>query len=139
MSFDSVQVDYIKPETLSEMIIANEKKIQVIDVRGRDFGEFGCCIKNAINIKTSVFIKEKTQEILEKYHSYDYIVIHCMRSQQRGPKCAKHLKSSFIYSKYYATSSVEIVILEGGFGRFYNKFYFTPQKDLLFDEIEETE
>ena len=98
MSFDSIEVDYISPETLSEMIINNEKKIQVIDVRGRDFTEFGCCIKNAVNIKTSDFIKKRTPEILEKYHMNDYIVIHCMRSQQRGPKCAKHLKSAFIYA-----------------------------------------
>ena len=135
MNFDGIEVEYMKPETLKDLLITNEKKIQVIDVRGRDFTEFGCCIKGAVNIRTSDFIKKKMPEILEKYHSLDYIVIHCMRSQQRGPKCAKNLKAHFIYSKFFATSSVEIVILEGGFGRFYNKYYFTEERELLFDEL----
>ncbi|KAL7717379.1 Rhodanese domain-containing protein [Entamoeba marina] len=125
------QVEYVDDEQLISWIKDKVTKIQIIDVRGSDVN--GLVIHGAINYPVSVF-KESIDQILDKYHSYDYIIVHCMRSQQRGPRCAEFLKRRFYSSKYYATSNVQIVILEGGFGRFYNKHFNEPE---LFDEVQE--
>ena len=129
MNFE-VELDYISGDDLIKMMKENTKKFQIIDVRGRDIGDL--MIKGAINIPRKTFEKD-VDKIIETYANYDYVVIHCMRSQQRGPACARLMKQYFTISKYFATSHLKIVVLEGGFGRFYNKHF---QESELFQEIE---
>ncbi|EDR29854.1 hypothetical protein EDI_298610 [Entamoeba dispar SAW760] len=122
--------NYINDEQLIQLMKDDKIKLQIFDVRSSDVGS--CVIHGAINYRVNEFIK-KIPQILEKYHDYNYIVVHCMRSQQRGPKCARALKEAFITSKYFSTSNVSIVILAGGFSNFFNKHF---QEEDLFDSIE---
>ncbi|EDS89700.1 hypothetical protein EHI8A_055020 [Entamoeba histolytica HM-1:IMSS-B] len=125
-----IEVDYINDEQLIQLMKDEKIKLQIFDVRSSDVGT--CVIHGAINYRVTELMK-KIPQILEKYHNYNYIVVHCMRSQQRGPKCARALKEAFITSKYFSTSNVSIVILAGGFSNFFNKHF---QEEDLFDSIE---
>ncbi|ELP94917.1 hypothetical protein EIN_250110 [Entamoeba invadens IP1] len=108
-----IEDEYMDDETLIHLMKDGKTKIQIIDVRGSDLSDR--MIRGAINIPNrDGYFVSKIPEILETYHTYDYIVVHCMRSVVRGPSCARKLKEKFVLSKYFATSNLKIVILSGG-------------------------
>merc|ERR1711971_642641 len=58
----------------------------VIDVRNSDLDFVGGHIKYAVNIQHDTFL-QSVPRIIEQYHAVERIVIHCMYSAHRGPKC----------------------------------------------------
>ena len=124
------RLNYIDCKDVVELITTNKenKKYIIFDVRGSDVGDK--IIHTAINIPSPNFI-QTAPSIASLYKNYDYIIIHCMMSQTRGPMCASTLNECFKQEKL-KDSSVSILILRGGFERFYNSY---GERSELFDSI----
>ena len=124
------RISYISPKDVRELIEHNteQKKFIIIDVRGSDVE--GLIIHGAINIPCNNFI-DSVSGIVGMYHTYDYIIVHCGQSQNRGPHCAYVLNNAFENSNH-KDSKTEIKILTGGFNAFYNNFM---EFDNLFDKV----
>ena len=58
----------------------------VIDVRNSDLDYVGGHIKKCTNIQHDQFL-QNVPHIIDQYHATDRIIIHCMYSAHRGPKC----------------------------------------------------
>jgi rhodanese-related sulfurtransferase len=84
-----VPVQYISTSELSAILTT--KSLTVIDVRNDDFE--GGHIPGATNIphgdewEDPVFL----DKIIESVIGQDKVVLHCMKSQARGPYCARSL------------------------------------------------
>ncbi|GAA6007632.1 hypothetical protein JCM10207_006417 [Rhodosporidiobolus poonsookiae] len=109
------QQRYIKPDTVAQWITDQPKRDDylIIDVRSSDFP--GGNLPGAVNITTKEFRNEESLDRLIQRHilphpSLRTIVVHCMRSQTRGPYAAYLLSRAPSLPK-----NVDVVILEGGF------------------------
>ena len=124
------RLGYIDCKEVVELITTNEqqKKFIIIDVRGTDVGNL--IIHKAINIPSFNFF-QTAPSLAALYKDYDYIIVHCMMSQSRGPMCASSLNECF-QSEKLKDSTVQIRILRGGFERFYNNY---GERKELFDSI----
>ena len=93
------KLSYITCEEVVELITtnANQKKFVIIDVRGSDVGDL--IIHTAINIP-SPNIRNTAPSLIALYKDYDYIIVHCMMSQSRGPTCASLLHECLMNEKY---------------------------------------
>ena len=84
-----VPVRYIERTDLLPLV--QSKQVTIIDVRNDDF--VGGHIPSAINIPYSDQweIDEFLDEVLKRVKSMgqSQVVFHCMKSQQRGPYCAR--------------------------------------------------
>lgn len=89
-----IQLSYVTSEQLHKLLESKQHNILVIDVRDDDY--IGGNIKGAINVPSYTF-NNRVQHIVEQYivnnnmPPPDYIVLHCMKSQVRGPSAARQL------------------------------------------------
>lgn len=89
-----IQLSNINSDQLHNLLESKQHNILVIDVRDDDY--IGGNIKNAVNIPSHRF-NYRLQHIVDDYivnsniQPFDYIVLHCMKSQVRGPKAARQL------------------------------------------------
>ncbi|BGP47533.1 Cdc25 phosphatase Ibp1 [Rhodotorula kratochvilovae] len=111
------KLKYIKPDTVAELIRAGETRrpeFLVIDVRSSDFP--GGNLPGAVNITTREFRDDAAidrviqRHIAPRLPQLRTVVVHCMRSQTRGPYAAHLLSRS-----PSLPPDVEVVVLEGGF------------------------
>ena len=88
-AMSEVPVRYIERTDLLSLV--RSKQVTIVDVRNDDF--VGGHIPSAINIpygdewETDEFLDEVVEKVKSRGHSQ--IVFHCMKSQQRGPYCAR--------------------------------------------------
>ncbi|GAA6039709.1 hypothetical protein JCM8097_001364 [Rhodosporidiobolus ruineniae] len=92
----------------------------IIDVRSSDFE--GGNLPGAVNITTGEFRDEgKLSRVIDRYirpnPNLRTLIVHCMRSQTRGPYAAHLLAQHPDLPK-----DIKVVILEGGFQGWYHKF-----------------
>lgn len=84
-----VPIRYIERTTLAPLVQSGQ--VTIIDVRNEDY--VGGHIPSALNIPYGEEWEEEEflDEVLErvKQTGRDKIVFHCMKSQQRGPYCAR--------------------------------------------------
>ena len=124
------RLSYIDCKDVVELITTNvhQKKFIIIDVRGSDVGDL--IIHKAINIPSYNFF-QTAHSLASLYKDYDYVIIHCMMSQSRGPTCASCLNECF-KNEQLKNAPVQIKILRGGFERFYNNY---GERKELFDTV----
>ncbi|GAA5837543.1 hypothetical protein JCM11251_002010 [Rhodosporidiobolus azoricus] len=121
-TYGTPRQEYIKADEVADLILANPKRddFLIIDVRSSDFP--GGNLPGAVNITTGEFRDERKLKRLIEEHiasrpSLKTVIVHCMRSQTRGPYAAHLLSQS-----PSLPSTVRVVILEGGFQEWYRKF-----------------
>ena len=113
-------MNFISPAALIKAL-ASEQKVLVVDVRDEDF--IGGNIPNAINIPASDYDSEAVSGHINDFST---VVVHCMYSQVRGPKVARHLKRDY--------PEKDIKVLEGGFTSYLNEVL--KNQSLETDKIE---
>ncbi len=85
-----MSVKYIETGDLASMLRNKDKSFAVLDVRGDDFKEGH--IPSAIQISSEKWDDDSVlDEIISKHSDKKMVIIHCMMSQVRGPKCANKL------------------------------------------------
>ncbi|GAA5821668.1 hypothetical protein JCM3770_004761 [Rhodotorula araucariae] len=111
------RLKYIKPDAVAELIRAGETRrpeFLVIDVRSSDFP--GGNLPGAVNVTTDKFRTDHAVERVIQQHiaprlpQLRTVIVHCMRSQTRGPYAAHLLARSPALPP-----NVDVVVLEGGF------------------------
>ncbi|BGO98865.1 hypothetical protein RTG_01045 [Rhodotorula toruloides ATCC 204091] len=133
------QVKYISPDEVAELILAEPKRddFLIIDVRSTDFP--GGNLPGALNITTREFRNEQSLARLIKTHilprpSLTLLILHCMRSQTRGPFAAQLLSRS-----PHLPSHVEVRVMEGGFAGWWKRFKGDRRRERLFEGLLERE
>jgi len=108
----------------------NEKKetFAIIDVRDEDFR--GGNIHGAVNHPSSSF-SDNIQDIINTNKDKDFVIFHCMRSQQRGPFCAAMFAAELAKNKEKPKCKVNI--LSQGFEGFLRYVRSNHKND--FDKI----
>ncbi|GAA5978929.1 hypothetical protein JCM11641_000097 [Rhodosporidiobolus odoratus] len=113
---------YMSADQVANLILANPKRddFLVIDVRSSDFP--GGNLPGAVNITTKEFQSEdKLSAVVDRHirprPNLRTIIVHCMRSQTRGPYAAYLLSHS-----PSLPANIDVVILEGGFSGWYRRF-----------------
>mmetsp|Transcript_29963 Transcript_29963/g.54821 ORF Transcript_29963/g.54821 Transcript_29963/m.54821 type:complete len:126 (-) Transcript_29963:155-532(-) len=109
-------LSYMEPYQLSSLLRSNEKNnVTVVDVRDDDFE--GGHIKGAVNIPSLQFNNEPYMEpVVQNLQKSSLVVVHCMFSQVRGPKCARILNERL--KRLFTSSAPEVCVLRGGFANF---------------------
>ncbi|GAA5895309.1 hypothetical protein JCM6882_006640 [Rhodosporidiobolus microsporus] len=135
-TYGSPKQEYISADEVADLVLANPKRddFLVIDVRSSDFA--GGNLPGAVNITTGEFRDEKKLDRLIAKHissrpSLRLLILHCMRSQTRGPYAA-----SLLSQAPSLPSNVRVVVLEGGFQGWYRRFKGRAE---MFEGLEEGE
>lgn len=105
--------------------------VRVIDVRDYDYNEGGH-IKGAINYQYPNF-QSQLPEIVEREIGLEggtqrVVVFHCMRSQQRGPRCAIRFKK-YVVENIPNSHGVVVYVLRGGYIRWYSMYRDSQQTE----------
>ncbi|KAG2489300.1 hypothetical protein HYH03_012132 [Edaphochlamys debaryana] len=119
-------VEYIEPQQLAAAIRHPSSNLVVVDVRDEDFP--GGHIRGAVNIPAALWADQHIDGLIEEHRllDRDMVVVHCMFSQQRGPRTAlrlhKHLQDrGGIHPTVY--------VLRGGWTNFHR--LYRGEKDLV--------
>lgn len=107
---------YVEPSVVAELVRGPMRdEVAVVDVRDDDFA--GGHIKGAINVESDQFGDDAAVDWLIDRHlaGKSRVVVHCMLSQQRGPRCAARL-SQRLADRGLAAPAV--LVMSGGFRRF---------------------
>ncbi|GAA5884980.1 hypothetical protein JCM16303_006502 [Sporobolomyces ruberrimus] len=131
-------MSYILPSELEQLLSTPSKRstFLIIDVRSSDF--VGGNIPGALNLTTDKFSSpmklERTiaQHIVPKVsEGLSLIIVHCMRSQTRGPYVSHSLNSSPSLPQ-----GVQVKILKGGYQAWYRTYKGRKE---LFENLDEEE
>ncbi|GAA6061874.1 hypothetical protein JCM10212_000515 [Sporobolomyces blumeae] len=114
--------DYISAQEVADLVLADPRRddFLILDVRSSDF--YGGNLPGAVNLTTDKFSSpSKVESVIKRYIStrpgLRLVIVHCMRSQTRGPYVA-HLVSH----SPALPSTVEVKVLKGGFQGWYREF-----------------
>jgi len=84
----------------------------IVDVRDTDFK--GGNIRGALNIPSEHFYNDaQVDDLVERFAQSQYVVFHCMFSQQRGPFCATKFASRLGAAQL--PQKPQVFVLERGF------------------------
>ncbi|KWU43289.1 Rhodanese-like protein [Rhodotorula sp. JG-1b] len=122
-SSTSSRVQYISPDEVAQLVLArpNRDDYLIIDVRSSDFA--GGNIPGALNLTTREFGSEQrlnstiATHIAPRVPPLKLIILHCMRSQTRGPYAAHLLAQSPALPR-----GVQIRVMKGGFQGWWRQF-----------------
>mmetsp|Transcript_13861 Transcript_13861/g.24286 ORF Transcript_13861/g.24286 Transcript_13861/m.24286 type:complete len:145 (-) Transcript_13861:456-890(-) len=118
---------------------AESSKTLVLDVRDEGFEEGH--VSGAVNVASAEFTQPGAAEAFQEKHlkpeaGVQRVVVHCMLSQIRGPRCANHLAALFTRQ---AAASVgagapvpEVIVLSGGWAQWSHEYEADADKDLIF-------
>eukprot|EP01084_Bolivina_argentea_P224788 380038_1 len=113
------------------IMFMNWKSFLILDVRNNDLDFIGGHIKNAMNISYHIF-ESNMPQIINKYNNFDIIIIHCMHSQYRAPKCCDLycvLVNVALHLSQHNTTNIKIK-------KYYNNFLNKNKTyKKLFDQI----
>lgn len=130
-------IEYIEPQVLKEALANKESGFVIIDVRDSDWT--GGNIKGSINVPSSSRIWDldagtsEAQKFVSGFlERRETVVFHCLKSQVRGPACAK------IFVQVARTvagggAAPKVLVLKGGFETFYQRF--KDENAALFENI----
>ncbi|GEM08168.1 dual specificity phosphatase ibp1 [Rhodotorula toruloides] len=132
---DEQGIKYISPDQVADLILAEPKRddFVIIDVRSTDFA--GGNLPGAVNITTSEFRDERSLSRLIHTHilprpSLTLLILHCMRSQTRGPFAAHLLSQSPLLPP-----QIEVRVMEGGFAGWWRRFRDDERRERLFEGL----
>src|SRR5687767_8559993 len=122
-TLSTIAMQYITHQELADLLLTRKSKsMAIIDVRDEDFA--GGKIRGAMNFPSDSFDAE---EVAEACTGKEIVVVHCMLSQQRGPRCAQDLAN-------VVEPDTRVLVLRGGIQMFIHVFRKHPQAtDLLED------
>ncbi len=108
-------VSYMDGETLRDLLCGPHKsKVQVVDVRDEDFFDY---VPGAVNVPSEQWDDPTTVEAIYthcKCKGVTRVVFHCMKSQQRGPFCARLF---YDHAAEQGEEMPEVFVLKNGFFR----------------------
>ncbi|GAA5845076.1 hypothetical protein JCM9279_005426 [Rhodotorula babjevae] len=129
----SPKLKYIKPDDVATLIRSGDPaSFLVIDVRSSDFP--GGNLPRALNLHTGHFRSDQdverviAQHISPRLPALRTVILHCMRSQTRGPYAASLLQRSPALPP-----GVDVVVLEGGFQGWLRRY---RGEQALFENLE---
>lgn len=146
--------EYISVDELAIKIRKKDESILVIDVRDPNIDHNGGHIPNSINIPYDKFddsIKDIIEKIILSEVNISKVIIHCMESKHRGPRCCNKFTNfkkklmdykineqmeeknevdndiQELLNKYDnlkdILSRIKVYLLSGGFQEYMNKFH----------------
>lgn len=100
------------------------QEVAVVDCRDDDF--IGGHIKGAINMEAEHFADEAAvdQLIDTSLQQKTRVVLHCMLSQQRGPRCAARLAQRL---QERGLQQPAVLVMSGGWSRFSRMYGDNPE------------
>lgn len=117
-------VRYIECSTVAELISGPMKDdLAVVDVRDEDF--YGGHVKGAINLDSFQFSDDAAVDSLidKQLAGKGRVVVHCMLSQQRGPRCANRLAARL---QERGLAQPAVLVMAGGFQKFARLYGSNP-------------
>jgi Cdc25 family phosphatase len=112
-----MMVEYMDAETLRGLL--KGKNVQVVDVRDEDFKDY---IPGAMNVPSELWDDASTiLMLIEKTAGKEHVVFHCMKSQQRGPFCAR-LFHEALGEAASTTATPKVHVLRFGFSGWRNTY-----------------
>ncbi|GLC45954.1 hypothetical protein PLESTB_001200700 [Pleodorina starrii] len=115
-------VEYLEPVQLATALRHPQQKdrVLVLDVRDEDFA--GGHIRGAVNAPSEDWADDPHIDGLIDAHlkGKDTVVVHCMFSQQRGPRCAMRLARRL--DARMDASRPAVYVLRGGFTGFVRQY-----------------
>eukprot|EP00775_Hariotina_reticulata_P004607 gene4607-4861_t len=111
---------WVECSTVAELIMGPMKDdVAIVDVRDEDF--YGGHIKDAIHWESTRFCNDADVDALIDLHlaNKGRAVVHCMMSQQRGPRCAAKLAQRL---QERSMQQPAVLVMTGGFSKF-NRLY----------------
>ncbi|KAJ8294768.1 Dual specificity phosphatase ibp1 [Rhodotorula toruloides] len=133
------RVKYISPDEVAGLILAEPKRddFLIIDVRSTDFP--GGNLPGAVNITTREFRSDESLTRLIRTHilprpSLHLLILHCMRSQTRGPYAAQLLSRSPSLPAH-----IDVRVMEGGFAGWWARFKGDERRERLFEGLVQRE
>lgn len=108
---------YMTPQELNERLEAGDGPLLVVDVRDDDAGT--TMIRGTtVNVPSKRFTRAALEGALDtaapgrSLADFDAVVVHCMYSQTRGPRCAR------LIDEMYPLRDFGLYVLRGGFCNF---------------------
>lgn len=110
---------YLEPQELAGLLEADASSVIILDVRDDDAE--GGHIASALHFPDTTF-RERLDEVVALVRSKDpkFVVLHCMESIMRGPRCAKRLFDAFGAGSALAG---RIRVLKGGANTWIRKHF----------------
>eukprot|EP00658_Telonema_sp_P-2_P071905 TRINITY_DN61112_c0_g1_i1.p1 TRINITY_DN61112_c0_g1~~TRINITY_DN61112_c0_g1_i1.p1 ORF type:complete len:200 (+),score=24.68 TRINITY_DN61112_c0_g1_i1:421-1020(+) len=126
---------YVSHEQLAGWLRQGQS-VAVIDVRDFDFGRMGCKIAGARHEPLTQFLSapESLGSVLKAQST---VVFHCMFSQYRGPASAQEY-ARYCQRTQEADERQRVLVLRGGFAKFFDVFKDASDKHILFEDLEQT-
>lgn len=119
--FGNKEIYYMEPETLAAQLRDPEaaRGVLVVDVRDSDLGAT-MIAGNTVNVPARELTQAALEHALDRFGTapadYRAVVVHCMFSQQRGPRSAKLIDS------FYPSRHFTLFVLAGGFNTWRYRF-----------------
>jgi rhodanese-related sulfurtransferase len=111
----SAGVQYIECDVLASLLLSNRAQVAVVDVRDEDYVEGGH-IRGAVNVPSSSFNEAEMDRLISSaLDGKEKVVVHCMFSQQRGPRSAVKLAQRL---QEVHRRDISVLVLRGGYRRF---------------------
>ncbi|KAG2449115.1 hypothetical protein HYH02_005863 [Chlamydomonas schloesseri] len=126
-------VQYLEPAQLATALRhpKSRDRVLVLDVRDEDF--IGGHVKGAVNSPSELWGNEPHVDSLIDQHiagKADMVVVHCMFSQQRGPRCALELARRLEALEQPLLAPLpQVYVLRGGFTGFVR--HYKSESDLV--------
>lgn len=116
---------YIEAVDLADLLEVGDAKTVVVDVRDDDF--FGGNIVGARNLPSERWTdKSVVSDLINDVKNSDTVVFHCMKSQVRGPTCARQFLAQMNEADMERRPTVKV--LYGGFSQWRNRYHEDPSK-----------
>lgn len=122
--FPRITVDTLRDIVCDQVLAPWYESYTIIDNRF-DYEFEGGHIRNALNISSSSELERQLLQGEYEYTKPTLLIFHCEFSSHRGPTLASHLRNcdrTINQDEYPRLYYPDIVILDGGYKSFYDKF-----------------
>lgn len=130
--FGNSEIYYMEPETLAALLRDPKEAagVLVVDVRDSDLGPT-MVAGTTVNVPARELTQAALERALDCYGTapadYRAVVVHCMFSQQRGPRAAK------LIDTFYPARHFSLYVLAGGFSTWRARYPDLLQPSKPFD------
>ncbi|KAM0792047.1 hypothetical protein ACM66B_004755 [Microbotryomycetes sp. NB124-2] len=136
------RVTYMPLQQVAPLVKAKRRDMLILDVRTSDYQ--GGHVRGSVNLSSRLFesnisirslIASQIKPRVEN-DNLNLVILHCMRSQYRGPFAASSLETH----PEFPRDKVKVAVLEGGYRLWRKTFQGTPlERDMIeYDDDDDT-